>query len=81
MKKFFIKFILGIIAVFILVQIFFLRIYFVSTSSMEPTYKINSVIVATLFDYGRKRLLSHQKPIVAHIRFYCPSGAWRCDSF
>ena len=73
MKKFFIKFILGIIAVFILIQIFLLRIYFVPTSSMEPTYKINSVIVATLFDYGilnphialsRKRLLSHQKPIV-----------------
>ena len=52
MKKFFIKFILGIIAVFILIQIFLLRIYFVPTSSMEPTYKINSVIVATLFDYG-----------------------------
>ena len=52
MKKFFIKFILGIIAVFILIQMFFLRIYFIPTSSMEPTYKINSVIVATLFDYG-----------------------------
>ena len=52
MKKFFIKFILGIIALFIVMQVFFLRIYFVPTRSMEPTYKIDSVIVATLFDYG-----------------------------
>ena len=52
MKIFFIKFTLSIIVVFIVTQVFFLRIYLVPTSSMEPTYKIDSVIVATLFDYG-----------------------------
>ena len=52
MKIFFINFTLSIIVVFIVTQVFFLRIYFVPTKSMEPTYKIDSVIVATLFDYG-----------------------------
>ena len=52
MKIFFINFTLSIIVVFIVTQVFFLRIYFAPTSSMEPTYKIDSAIVATLFDYG-----------------------------
>ena len=59
MKKIFIKFILGIIIVFIVAQVFFLRIYFAPTSSIEPTCKIDSVIVATLFDYGILNPHSH----------------------
>lgn len=63
MKKIFIKFIIGFIVVFIVIQTFFLRIHSLPTSSMEPTYKIDSVIIAALFEYGisilsRKHLLS-----------------------
>ena len=52
MKMFYIKIILAVVAVISVIHLFIFRIYFVPTISMESTYKIDSIIGVTLFDYG-----------------------------
>ena len=52
MKMFYTKITLAVVAALSVIHLFIFRIYFIPTMSMESTYKIDSIIGATLFDYG-----------------------------